>query len=800
MKALIRTRTPHLLLAVLLLFQLSVSGQVGNLQQFEGQEIVAVSYVGNRTLAEDTLDFYLALEVGETVNQAQLNRKLQELWETGLVDDLKIEAEASGGGVKLIVTVEERPILRSVDYVGLKRVSRNDIDDRIGLDRINVFEGDNLRLGELKRLEAAIEEIYREKGYRFADAEYLMEELVPGEKQVTFTVDEGNRVRIADIKFEGNTVYSDWRLRLFMKKTKESNPLWKVSKKDVYNPAKLQEDLESIKASYRKVGYKNVTIGEPIIEVRARRATADDSAKRRMYITIPVEEGERWKFGEVTISGNEKYSDQQLLSVFKHRKGDWLRAEKVDESITAIDEIYRNTGYINARVAPEIVERDERIADLVVHVDEGDQFRVGRIEFEGNNRTRDKVLRRELRIHEGLVLSLQRIQNSLLKIKQLGYFNVDEADPVQIVNVDDEKKTIDVIIKGVEADRTELQFGGGWSEFDGFFGQMSVRTQNFLGRGETVGVSFQSGRTRDLFDLSYFVPWFLDRPQSFGVQAFSRQTNFGALLANQRLRRSENGGSITYGRNFGLFNSVSLTYLRSSIEDEQTRFTTVNGEQVSQDFDLSFTQSALRPVYQYNSIDSPFEPTRGTKLRFSVDYAGGFLGATQDFYRPDLTFTHYRPVTKGKIKTVLGLNIKSGWIEPFDNYQLSLLDRFFLGGDSTVRGFSFRDISVLNDDGTRRKDRTGFFNLGGDKYLQVNLEYHFLTGGPFRFLLFGDAGGVFDEDQSFDLDKLRYSAGLEVRVLLPLFGAPLRFIWAKNLEPLPDDRFDSFDFTIGASF
>ncbi|MCB1036849.1 MAG: hypothetical protein KDD47_23690, partial [Acidobacteria bacterium] len=278
MTALRKLRIPHLVLALLLLFQLSVSGQSGSLQEFEGKEIVGVTYVGNRSLAEETLAFYLGIDPGSTLNQADLNRKLQELWDTGLVDDVKVEAEAAGDGVRLTVTVAERPILRSIDYVGLKRVSKADIEERIASERINLFEGNNLRLGELKRLEATIEEVYREKGYRFADAEYTLEELTPGEKQVTFTVDEGNRVRIDDIKFEGNTVYSDWRLRLFMKKTKESNPLWKITKKDVYNPAKLQEDLESVKAAYRKVGYKNVTIGEPVIEVRARRPTADDSA------------------------------------------------------------------------------------------------------------------------------------------------------------------------------------------------------------------------------------------------------------------------------------------------------------------------------------------------------------------------------------------------------------------------------------------------------------------------------------------------------------------------------------------
>lgn len=809
MNSLDRSWAARLVLAALLLVQVTASGQVGPLAEFEGRTVSAVEYQGNRTLAEETLRYYLGIEEGSVLDQKELNRRLRELWDTGLVDDVKIEGRLAedGTGVILTVTLEERPILASIDYEGLKRVSRTDIEDRIGTDRIQVYEGDNLRLGELKRLERSIEELYREKGFRFADAQFTVEPVSAGEQRVTFSVDEGNRVRIEDIKFEGNTVYSDWRLRLFMSKTKQTGVIWRLTKKDVYNPAKLTEDLESISAAYKKLGYKNVTLGEPIIEVKALKpnAVASEDKKRRMFITIPVEEGERWKFGEVTIQGNEKYSDQALLSAFNYKKGDWLRAKKIEEGVKAVDDVYRNTGYINARVAPEIVENEERIADLIVHVDEGDQFRVGRIEFEGNTRTRDKVLRREMRVHEGLLLSLQRIQNSLLKIRQLGYFAVDEEEPVQIHNVDEEKKTIDLIVKGTEADRTELQFGGGWSEFDGFFGQLSVRTQNFLGRGETLGVQVQSGRTRDYYDLSYFVPWFLDRPQTVGLQVFSRDTDYGVFLDDQELRRLQEGGSLTYGRNFGLFNSFSITYLRSRIEDSSTFFVTGDdGEPVEISSDLNFTQSALRPVYLYNSVDSPFEPTRGTKLRLSMDYAGGFLGATQSFYRPELQFTLYRPINYGKVKTVFGFNTEAGWISPFNDYELTRLDRFFLGGDNSVRGFPFRSITVLNEDGTRRKDPdfppTLDVDVGGDKYVQLNLEYHFLTNSPFRFLLFADAGGVFAEDQDIGIDGLRYSAGVEVRVLLPVFGAPLRFIYAQNLDPLPGDNFQTFDFTIGTSF
>ena len=772
-----------------------------NLQQFEGATIQSVRIENLVTLTEDTLLFYLGLEEGGMLAQSSLNASIKELWETGLIDNIEVKGQPVDGGVALTVTISERPRLRAVEYVGLKRVSRTDVEDRMAAERIRMFEGDSLRLGEVRRLEQAIEELYREKGYRFADAEFSLEDVGSHERRLIFTIDEGNRVRIEDIKFEGNTVYSDWRLRLSMRDTKETGMLWRLTKKDIYNPARLEEDLESVKNVYRKLGYKNVTIGDPVIQVQATKPNKSaDEQKRRMFITIPIEEGERWKFGKVTFEGNEKYTDEQLQRAFQIQGGDWLRSKKVEEGVQAVEDVYKNTGHIGARIATEIIEREERTADLQVNVFEGDQFRVGRIDFEGNTRTRDKVLRRELRIHEGLVMSLRAVQNSLLKIKQLGYFKVDEEDPVQIRNVDEENNTIDLLIKGVEADRTELQFGGGWSEFEGFFAQVSLRTQNFLGRGETLGVQIQTGRQRELYDLSYFIPWFLDKPQSLGFRAFQQEIDFDLFSGAQNLRRLSRGGSLTYGRNFGLFSSGSLTYSFADFEDTTTFLVDDGmGGQMPVVSDLNFTNSTIRPTFVYNSVDSPFEPTRGQKLTFTVDLAGGVLGGEQDFVRPQLSYLRYQPVSQGRIKTVLGINAEVGTIIPYDDYEFSRLDRFYLGGDNSIRGHDFRSISVRNDDGTLAVDELGIA-LGGDKFVQLNLEYHFLTNSPFRFLLFADAAAVYGEDQSIDLSRLRYTAGVEARVLVPLFGAPLRFIYAQNLDPLPEDRFKSFDFTVGASF
>ncbi|HYN23404.1 MAG TPA: POTRA domain-containing protein, partial [Thermoanaerobaculia bacterium] len=286
-----------------------------------GRPIESIEFRGLQALSQETILYYLGLEVGKPLDEAQLNRNLKELWDRSLVDDIEVEAVPSGPSgdmAKIIITVKERPVLRSIDYQGLKRISKTDIQDKLSSQRIRVREGEPMSLGELHRVKALIEEMYGEKGYRFAQAKFNVEEVGPNEKRVIFTVDEGNRVRIADIQFEGNDVFSDVRLQLAMKKVKQSGLITRMMKKDIYDPAKLQEDLDKVGDVYRSAGYKNVVIGEPQIEVRAMRpaAVSTKDQKRRMFITVPIEEGDRWKLGEVSIEGNEIYSDQALLKAF----------------------------------------------------------------------------------------------------------------------------------------------------------------------------------------------------------------------------------------------------------------------------------------------------------------------------------------------------------------------------------------------------------------------------------------------------------------------------------------------------
>jgi outer membrane protein insertion porin family len=775
-------------------------------QGIPGMRIAALEFKGLKTLSEETLLYYLGLEIGQVLDEDRLNKSIKSLWDRGLVDDVKVDSTPVAGGVKLTITVQERPILRSIDYEGLKRLSKTDVQDKIATQRIKVHEGEPMSLGELQRVKTLIEDLYREKGFRFAQARYTVQDLTGNDKKVVFSVDEGDQVRISKVDFTGNQVFGGFRLRWAMKDTKESNIVTRIMKKDVYDPAKLQEDLDKVRDLYRAEGYKNVSIGDAKIEVRAKHPGAANpkDQQRRMYITIPIEEGDRWKLGQISLDGNKVYPEVALMRAFTVKAGAWLRSKVIDDSIKKIKDTYSNTGYVYARVEPELVERGNRVADLVVHINEGEQFKVGRIEFSGNDRTRDKVLRREVRLYEGGLVNIAAVKNSITKINQLGYFKLDDEDPVDI-ETNSEKKEVNVVFKGREANRTELQFGGGWSEIDGFFVQFAVSTKNFLGRGEQVGVSVQTGRYRKLYDFSYNIPWWLDRPQSIGFRAFDSDLNYQALTT-QYIQKAK-GVVLTYGRNYGLFNSVSVSYTLSRHNDSESLLTPItNGTGGTTTTNLTtyyINTSSIKPAWVYDSRNDPFEPVKGLRLAASVEYGGGPLGGNDYFLRPDAAMSVFLPVTQRGLKTVLAFNAEVGLLHPTSHRALSPLEYFFLGGENSIRGMRFRSVTVRDVHGAPVFDQFGA-GVGGDKFMQYNLEYHFLAGGPFRVLLFTDAGNVYGKvgnvDQSFDFGHLRYTAGVELRVLIPMFGAPLRFIYSKNLKPLPQDEFETFQFSIGTSF
>ncbi|MBK9089830.1 MAG: BamA/TamA family outer membrane protein [Holophagales bacterium] len=350
-----------------------------------------------------------------------------------------------------------------------------------------------------------------------------------------FLVDEGDKIKIDNIDFTGNTVFSDRRLYYAMKKTRESNFYQFWDSKDVYNQASYEEDIELVKKVYQNAGYKDIVVKDPVIEtfVANPQETRPEKIKRRARIQIPLVEGERYYFGDLKIEGTTVFPPERLLRFFPWQPGKPLSRAILADGMKTLDEIYRGRGYIYAFMNPEYVERPGKgnIVDVTIRVTEGDQFRVGRVEFVGNKTTKDKVLRRELQLFEGDVLDMESFKKGLFKITQLGYFKIEE-DPE--FRVDADKKAVDVTIKGVDTNRNEVQFGAGYSQLDGIFGQFSFSTRNFLGRGDTIGVQFQRGGYSNFFDLSFVEPWFLDKRMSIGGSIFNRSLTYADVDQESR--------------------------------------------------------------------------------------------------------------------------------------------------------------------------------------------------------------------------------------------------------------------------
>ncbi|MBL8112092.1 MAG: outer membrane protein assembly factor BamA [Acidobacteria bacterium] len=771
------------------------------------QRISGIDVRGGRTVTSETVAYYLGIRVGEKYEPAVLRKNFQRLWDSGLFEDLRLEREDDPKGGNLVVAhVVERPKVSDLEFRGNKKLTQSQLKDKLKEGKVEIKVGGPISLRDVAKAKSVLIEAYKAEGYRSAVLDAKIEESVPNERRVVFDIDEGDKIKIDQIKFTGNNVFSQGRLRRTMKKTKKA--VWYMfwETKNVYNQANYDEDVESVKRLYQDYGYKDVVVKDPVIEtfVTNPREARPDKVKRRARITIPVVEGDQFMFGSLKVEGSTLFDNKRLEKAFDlYKPGKPLSRAVLAEGTKSIETLYRERGYIYAFMNPEYEEKANKVVDVTVRVTEGDQFRLGRVEFTGNKTTREKVLRRELLLAEGDILDMERFRKGLFKITQLGYFKIEE-DPDFKVQPD--SKTVDVTVKGIDTNRNEVQFGAGYSQLDGLFGQFQFSTRNFLGRGDTIGVQFQRGNRSNFFDLSFGQPYFLDQRMAIGGSIFNRSQNY--LDVDQRAR----GVNFSYGLSLGVFDSVSAFY---GYTDTKSRYEVFppppppGGPAPPIAFaDFRGKTSAITPGYRYDSRNDPFDPSRGKRLGLSVTVAGGALGGDFSYVKPAGNATFYVPTGR---KTTAALNLEFGFVRPYGQQEIPIFERFRIGGDRSVRGFQYGAIFPIDD-----QDRA-FFNeqgalLGGDRFLVVNFEYVYVIAGPLKLAAFLDAGNAWIETQKFRPWKLRASTGLELRVFLPIFQAPLRFIYGYNLDPkiikdqdgLPlrngEEKKTDFQFSIGTTF
>src|SRR3954451_8036883 len=575
-----------------------------------GLKVERFEAVGNSSVASDTIRVYLGILPGEPYNPDLLQHNFLNLWQTGLFDDIRLESEkGEQAGVIVRAIVKERPRIGSVEYRGNKDLATNKITEQLDKDKVDIHVGNTVEQTLVRRAAESIRKAYTENGYEGVTVDTTMEDLgTPGEKRVVFNINEGVKAKVASIEFTGNKRFSDRRLRYEMKEVKPHGIVSWIRKKDLYIPSKLDEDLENLKNFYQDYGYYGVSFGEPqIVQVKGK--------KQRVRLIIPVKEGNVYTMGDVSVDGNKVFTNQELIGEWPIKKGMTIRRKPIQTRADAFGDAYRMRGYIYAYVNPEYVEKPGNVMDVKMAVYEGDQFRLGRLEFQGNTTTKDKVLRREIFLEEGQIMDMETFKQSIYKLGQLGYFKVNDNPDFK---VNQEKKVVDVTVKGTEEGKNDVQFGGGYSEGTGFFVQTQFSTRNFLGEGENLGLSFQRGSRQNFFSLSYADPWFMDTPNSLGVSLFNRNTHFPAIIGYEERTK---GGTMAYGYRLHRFDSISFVYGLEHVRthEEGNLSPDANGNvPIAVVADTKYTSSSIGPSYSFDSRDNPFDTTRGARFNMST--------------------------------------------------------------------------------------------------------------------------------------------------------------------------------------
>ena len=722
-----------------------------------------VDIIGNRRLRKDDILYYIQTRAGDPYNEEQIQRDYQTLLSLTFFDKTatRVFTETGPrGGVNVVFEVKELPIIRDMTFEGLSSVQESDVlkafrERRVGVSKENVYDPVKVRAAM-----RVIKEMLSASGHPNATVEERTEEVSATSLAITFHIDEGDRVRVVDIQFEGNQVFSDGQLRSAMKYVKEAGLITRFKSSDILDREKLDVDLRLVDNYMRSKGYLQARHGEPRVESVGRKRTGFpvlplpflSSVDEGLRVTVPIVEGKVYRLGEFKVEGNSIFSEDQIRAVIGLNKGDIANGERVSKGLFEnLKKFYGQQGFIEYTAEPVPTFKDnpqnpnEGIVDFIVTIEEGKQFTLRRLEFIGNTFTRDNVLRREVLINEGDIYNDAYWEYSVVKLNQLGYFEPIDKDKDVDRRTNDEEATVDLALKVNERGRQQISFNGGISGIGGSFFGLEYSTNNLLGRGEVLSFNVAAGNRQRSFQFSFTEPYIKDRPISagFSIFAFSQkffgegtflsqninaqqdllnqQFNFSTVDEENLFTRDSYGGSIFVSaplsefyrkRRFTQFSRVGASYQLSlsSVKDPQnndpnnpTSFIPVIYDQPN----ILTSRGTL--TFSYDTRNASIDPTQGREISTAIAVAG--LGGDVRTYQPTLSYTQFFPMRRKKSEhpEVFGFRIIAGTVGSFattakvrEANSLAFVDgvpifeRFFLGDEFTIRGYNVRSISPIS--------------------------------------------------------------------------------------------------------
>ncbi|MBM4287619.1 MAG: outer membrane protein assembly factor BamA [Deltaproteobacteria bacterium] len=725
-----------------------------------GQERISrIEVKGNRRIEKDTILATIQTRPGDQISTPRLREDLKTLYNLGYFSDVKIDVSDTPEGRIVTFIVVEKPSISAILVQGNRKIKTKKIMEALEIKVYSVASEATIQESINK-----IKALYREKGYYEVDVAYHLEPITPTEVNLVLNIAEGGKLYVRQIRFEGNTAFKDKKLKDVME-LKEKSILSFITGAGVVKQDILERDAEKISAFYFNHGYIKARVGEPRVEIKPKG----------IYITIPIDEGPQYRVGSVDFRGDLLEPPEKLRQYLSITREKVYNREAIQADLTTLSDLYADQGYAYADVTPLLRENEaDRTVDITFDIQQGEKVYFERIEIVGNIKTRDKVIRRELRIFEQDLFSASKIKRSTQNLRRLEFFE----DVNFSTSPGSSPDRINVRINVKERPTGQFGIGAGYSTQDRLVGMIEVSQSNLFGRGQQLRAQGVLGQIARRYRLSFTEPYLFDRPLSFGLDAYNWEREFVEYT------RKSAGGSMRLGHPL----RWEYTNLMWMYRYEHTDLLDLPyySSPVLLDAAKIKNTSATSLSIRRDSRDAIFIPTQGSDNSVSAELAG--LGGDAAFTRFVADSGWYYPLfwnTVGVIHGRIGYVFRNSW------GALPVYEKFYLGGIDTIRGYKYAEISP--------RDPVTGERIGGDKFQFVNVEWRFplYKKAGLMGVFFLDSGDVYGSGQTY-FSSMRTSVGTGIRWFSPL--GPLRLEWGYNLNPKPWDRRSAFDFSIGGTF
>ncbi len=734
---------------------------VADILAYSSRELVILSITpeGNERIDSGAILRQVKVQVGDIYEPDKVRADLKNIYKMGYFDDVQVKLEETDQGKKVAFVVKEKPVIGQVLIDGAKELKEETVREAV-----TIVPNTIVNPRKVKEAISSIKLLYKEKGFYNTNVTAKLSYPKPDRVDIRFVVEEGAKVFIKELKIVGNDSFSDRKLKKVIETSKKGIFSW-LTDSGVLKKEVLEQDAARIGAFYSHHGYIDVKIGKP--EVR--------QDGKWLYITINISEGDRFRVGDINIHGDLIDNKDNLISLLKINQEEFLSRKILREDILRLVDYYSEHGFAFAEANPKIRKSaEDKKVDIDINVQKGALVHINRILIKGNNRTRDKVIRREMKIKEKGIFDSKALRQSHQSLQRLDFFEEINITPEPVA----QENQMDIIIDVTEKPTGAFSIGAGYSSVDNLMVMGEISQNNLFGKGQRLAFRANISSSTNRFNIGFTEPHYKDSKLLVGFDLYNWEREYDDYTKDSK------GGAIRFG--YPIWGKWNIGFSYGFDDTELTDVAETASLVIKDSLDIRITSFVTLGLSR-DTRNHPFDPSKGSENSISVKYAGGPLGGDSAFTKVQGTTSWFFPGIKD---TTYHFKAVAGHAFENSGGKLPVYEKFYLGGISSIRGYDPGKISPQDPVTNER--------IGGEAMWYTNVEWIFplAKSAGLKGVVFFDAGNVYED--SWDFDEVKTSVGGGFRWLSPM--GPLRLEWGYVLDPKEDEEQSNWDFSIGGSF